>query len=224
MKAVSLLSGGKDSFLSLLIALSIGMDVERTITVKAEQDSFMFHFPNVELGSKLSDIMGIRNSLIDESSFQETLSKFQGYFLVAGAVESEFQKTRLEEICQEYGLKTFFPLWRKDQESIIRDFISSGSRGIFVSVAAEGLGEDFLGMPITEKSLERLKAVKRKFGISIVGEGGEYETLVTGSPFASKSIEIIGSEIIDRGIQKNLKITSYRIVNPSRNGIRQTDR
>lgn len=213
MKAVSLLSGGKDSFLSLLIALSVGMDVERTITVKAEQDSFMFHFPNAELGSRLSEIMGIGNSLIDESSFEGTLSKFSGYFLVAGAVESEFQKTRLEEICEEFGLKTFLPLWRRDQESIIRDFISSGSRAIFVSVAAEGLGEDFLGISISEESLEKLKALKRKFGISIVGEGGEYETLVIGSPFAQKSIEILGSEIIDRGIQKNLKITSYRVVN-----------
>ncbi|MGC8562956.1 MAG: diphthine--ammonia ligase [Thermoplasmata archaeon] len=214
MRAISLLSGGKDSFLSLLIALSVGMDVERTITVKAEQDSFMFHFPNADLGSKLSDIMGISNSLIEESSFEEAISEFPGYFLVAGAVESEFQKTRLEEVCQKYGLKTFFPLWRKDQESIIREFILSGSKGIFVSVAAEGLGEDFLGRPIGEESLKMLKEAKRKYGISIVGEGGEYETLVTGTPFASKIIEIVDSEIIDRGIQKNLKIRSYRIISP----------
>lgn len=212
MKAISLLSGGKDSFLSLLIAVSIGMDVERTVTVRAERDSYMFHYPNAELGRKLSEIMGIENFLISESEFTDTVSTYSGYFMIAGAVESEFQKTRLEEICEDFGLKPFFPLWRKDQESIIRDFISSGSEGIFVSVAAEGLGEDFLGRKIDERSLLKLKEVNRKHGISIIGEGGEYETLVTSSPFARKFIKITSSEVIDRGIQKNLEIKSYEVV------------
>ena len=213
MKAISLLSGGKDSFMSLLIALSVGIEVERTITVKAEQDSYMFHYPNAELGSRLSEMMGIENSLVSESEFTRTVAAYSGYFLIAGAVESEFQKTRLEEICTDYGLKTFFPLWRKDQELIIKDFISSGSRGIFVSVAAEGLGEDLLGRQIDEESLRVLKEKNSRYGISIVGEGGEYETLVTYSPFAAGCIEILESEIIDRGIQKNLKINKVRMVN-----------
>ncbi|MEM0135144.1 MAG: diphthine--ammonia ligase [Thermoplasmatales archaeon] len=212
MKGISLLSGGKDSFLSLVIAISVGIDVEKTITVRAEQDSFMFHYPNAELGSRLSEIMGISNSLISESEFENTLSRFTGYFLIAGAVESEFQKTKLEQLCEEYDLKTFFPLWRKKQESIMREFISTGSTGMFVSVAAEGLDESFLGRTINEDTLKILKDLNKKYGISIVGEGGEYETLVTCSPFASKCIDVYESEIVDRGIQKNLKINAYRVV------------
>ncbi|MCL5408034.1 MAG: diphthine--ammonia ligase [Candidatus Thermoplasmatota archaeon] len=214
MKAISLLSGGKDSFLSLIIALSVGMDVERTITVKAEQDSYMFHYPNAELGSKLSEALGISNSLIMESEFNRMISRYPGYFLIAGAVESEYQKTNLEEICENFGLKTFFPLWRKNQESIIVDFISTGSEGIFVSVAAEGLGLNLLGKPINEDSLEILKKMNKKYGISIVGEGGEYETLITCSPFSATCIKIVHSVIIDRGIQKNLIIKNYETVNP----------
>ena len=214
MKAISLLSGGKDSFLSLIIALSVGMDVERTITVKAEQDSYMFHYPNAELGSKLSEALGISNSLIMESEFNRMISRYPGYFLIAGAVESEYQKTNLEEICENFGLKTFFPLWRKNQESIIVDFISTGSEGIFVSVAAEGLGLNLLGKPINEDSLEILKKMNKKYGISIVGEGGEYETLITCSPFSETCIKIVHSVIIDRGIQKNLIIKNYETVNP----------
>ncbi len=212
MKALSLLSGGKDSFLSLLIALSVGMEVERTITVKADQDSYMFHYPNAELGAVLSETLGISNTLISESEFEETVARYPGYFLIAGAVESEFQKTKLEEMCEDLGLRTFFPLWRKKQELIIWDFISTGSRGIFVSVAAEGLGSELLGRDIDQDSLEFLKRVNRTHGISIIGEGGEYETLVTSSPFATECIEILETEIIDRGIQKNLKIKKYKIV------------
>ena len=214
MKAISLLSGGKDSFLSLIIALSVGMDVERTITVKAEQDSYMFHYPNAELGSKLSESLGISNSLITESEFNRMISRYPGYFLIAGAVESEYQKTNLEEMCENFGLKTFFPLWRKNQESILLDFISTGSEGIFVSVAAEGLGLNLLGKPINENSLEILKKMNKKYGISIVGEGGEYETLITCSPFSATCIKIVDSIVVDRGIQKNLIIKNYETVNP----------
>ncbi len=212
MKAISLLSGGKDSFLSLLIAISVGMDVERTITVKAEQDSYMFHYPNAELGSILSETLGVENSLISEDEFEDTISSFSGYFLIAGAVESEFQKTKLEALCEANGLKTFFPLWRKNQELIIRDFIATGSTGVFVSVAAEGLGADFLGRKIDDTSLKLLKNANSKFGISIVGEGGEYETLVIYTPFAANHIVIDETEVVDRGIQKNLKIKRYRVV------------
>jgi uncharacterized protein (TIGR00290 family) len=211
MKAISLISGGKDSFLSLLIALSIGMDVERTITVKAEMDSLMFHYPNAEMGRALSSMMGIGNSLIGESEFNDVVSGYGGYFLIAGAVESEFQKTRLEELCVKFGLIPFFPLWRKNQESIIREFISTGSRAIFVSVAAEGLGGEFLGKTLNNESLSDLIEANKKNGISIIGEGGEYETLVTCYPQTGKCIKILDSDIVDRGIQKNLLIRRYEI-------------
>jgi diphthine-ammonia ligase len=211
MKAISLISGGKDSFLSLLTALSIGMDVEKTITVKAELDSMMFHYPNAELGRAVSSMMGIDNSLIGESEFNDIISVYGGYFLVAGAVESEFQKTRLEELCVRFGLIPFFPLWRRNQESIIREFISTGSRAIFVSVAAEGLGVEFLGRVLDDESLSDLIEANRRNGISIIGEGGEYETLVTCYPQTGKCIKILDSEVVDRGIQKNLIIRRYEI-------------
>lgn len=211
MKAISLLSGGKDSFLSLLIASSIGMEIEKTITVKAELDSYMFHYPNSELGGVLSGMLGIDNLLISETDFEQTISSYSGYFLIAGAVESEFQKTRLELLCNTHGLIPFFPLWRKNQETILKEFISTGSKCIFVSVAAEGLDVEMLGQEINEESLLALKEVNRKYGISIIGEGGEYETLVTCYPLADGCIDIVDSEIIDRGLQKNLLIKIFRI-------------
>jgi diphthine-ammonia ligase len=212
MKGVSLISGGKDSFLSLLIALSIGMEIESTITVNAETDSTMFHFPNAKMGREISSMFGIENSIIQEHEFQETLMRFKGYFLVAGAVESEFQKTRIEAMCESYGLIPFLPLWRRNNESILMEIIESNIDTIFVSVAAEGLDEGMLGRRIDPETLEILKNLKRRYGVSMVGEGGEYETLVLGSPFNPTRIHILESRIVDRGIQKNLEILKYELV------------
>ncbi len=49
MKGIALISGGKDSYLSALIALINGIEIEKTITIKAQTDSMMFHFPNAIL-------------------------------------------------------------------------------------------------------------------------------------------------------------------------------
>jgi ABC transporter with metal-binding/Fe-S-binding domain ATP-binding protein len=211
MKGISLLSGGKDSYMSLMIAMSVGMDIERTITVIPEEDSMMFHVPNAILGKAVSELSGIENTAVTEEEFYEEIKRYKGYSIVAGAVESEYQKTRLERMAYEIGMKTFFPLWRRNHLNIMHDFIKSGSKGIFVSVAAEGLDENFLGREIDEKSLSELVKLNIKYGISIVGEGGEYETLVTYNPFNDLCIEILEKEVIDRGMQKNLIVKRYSI-------------
>lgn len=213
MKGVSLLSGGKDSYLSLLIAVSIGINVEKTITVEAETDSIMFHYQNAYLGAAVSEMMGIENMMVREDQFEDFIKNFRGYYLIAGAVESEFQKTRLEAVCETYGMIPFLPLWRKRNDLIIEDFINSGTKGIFVSVAAEGLGENLLGKDINECTLGILLDLREKFRISLIGEGGEYETLVTEIPFSAKCLKILNSKVIDRGIQKNLQIIDYELVN-----------
>ncbi|MEL9914735.1 MAG: diphthine--ammonia ligase [Thermoplasmatales archaeon] len=221
MKAVALFSGGKDSFLSINIATMLGMDIEAAITVVPPQDSMMFHHPNAMLGSLISRCLGIRSITVSEEGFEEAISKFRGDVLIAGAVESEYQRTRLEQICCKYDLIPFFPLWRKDNESIIMEFIQTGSSGIFTSVAAEGLDEGLLGKEINLSSLNYLKKIREKYGISLIGEGGEYETLVTCPNFGECCIEIERIKIVDRGIQKNLSVEKYQVI-PSRNGKRPT--
>ncbi len=211
MKCISLLSGGKDSYMSTLIAMSLGMDIERTITVLPSEDSMMFHFPNASMGKAVSELLGLENIEIREDEFQDEMKSYRGYRIIAGAVESEYQKTRIERLAEDGEMKTFFPLWRRDHINIMNDFINSGSRGIFVSVAAEGLDEKFLGREIDQYSLSDLVKLKNKYGISIVGEGGEYETLVTYNPFTDLCIEIHKKEILNRGIQKNLIIREYSI-------------
>ncbi|MGC8547048.1 MAG: diphthine--ammonia ligase [Thermoplasmata archaeon] len=211
MKGISLLSGGKDSYMALMIAIGTGMDIERTITVIPQEDSMMFHVPNATLGKAVSELAGIENVTVKENEFYEEIEKYKGYSIVAGAVESEYQKTRLERLAYEIGMKTFFPLWRRNQLNIMHEFIKSGSRGIFVSVAAEGLDENFLGREIDEKSLSELIKLNIKYGISIVGEGGEYETLVTYNPFNDLCIEILEKEILNRGMQKNLIVKRYSV-------------
>jgi uncharacterized protein (TIGR00290 family) len=63
-------------------------------------------------------------------------------------------------------------------------------------VYAYGFSEEWLGRKIDDATIKALIELNRRYGISLVGEGGEYETLVLDAPFFKKRIKIIEAEKI----------------------------
>jgi diphthamide synthase (EF-2-diphthine--ammonia ligase) len=55
--------------------------------------------------------------------------------------------------------------------------------------------------------------LNRRYGISLVGEGGEYETLVLDAPFFKKRIEIIEAEKIWKNQSGYFLITKAKLEN-----------
>ncbi|EQD51789.1 ATPase, partial [mine drainage metagenome] len=51
---------------------------------------------------------------------------------------------------------------------------------IIVSVSAEGMDESYLGRRIDESFISDIREVEKRFGVNPLGEGGEYESFVTG--------------------------------------------
>jgi len=56
--------------------------------------------------------------------------------LVTGAVASDYQKTRFDNMCDAIGLKTYSPLWHKNPRLLVDDLKKSGFRIILTAVAA----------------------------------------------------------------------------------------
>lgn len=76
-----------------------------------------------------------------------------------------------------------------DEAQLLRDMAAVGLEARIVKVASAGLDEDFLWANVaSEKSITRIKRALRRFGGggrgSVLGEGGEFETLVTDGPSA----------------------------------------
>ena len=59
--------------------------------------------------------------------------------LVTGALRSDYQKTRIERMCNEIGIKSFCPLWHKNSEEHMKSLLQHGFEIKFVSVSCEGL-------------------------------------------------------------------------------------
>ena len=192
MKAISLLSGGKDSFLATLIAMEQGFDVISAITVIPDEESMMFHVPNAMLAGYVAELIDLKTLFCKESEFERLITKLSiengKMALINGAIASNFQRNKLEVMCTAHEMLCYSPLWRVSQDMVMQEIIQRGIRPVIVAVGAEGLGEEFLGMKIDEETVEKLKVLEKKYGLNITGEGGEYESFVSG--YGPRTLEI----------------------------------
>jgi len=173
LKVAVLFSGGKDSTYATWIAQRQGWDVESLVSVLPKGvESFMFHFPNMRWTKLQAEAMGLPYRTI-KAGPDELLS-----LRVTGAVASDYQKTRIDQICDVLGLKSFAPLWHKDPRTLVNDLKTAGFKIIVSGVGAAGLDETWLGKEMTDERWTILEKLSRKHGIHLTGEGGEYETFV----------------------------------------------
>lgn len=197
MKVAALFSGGKDSVFAIYIAEQYGWEITHLVSVYPEnKDSWMYHSVNIHLTKTLSEALSI--PLLFQStkgekeqelqSLKELLEPLEIDGVISGAIASEYQRTRVEQICHDLNLKSFTPLWHKDQNLLLKEMVQAGFIIKIVGVSADGLDQSYLGKTIDLKTIKDLQKIKEKNGINIAGEGGEYETLVTDGPLFKKKL------------------------------------
>ncbi|CAB50055.1 diphthine--ammonia ligase [Pyrococcus abyssi] len=209
-----LYSGGKDSNYALYWALK-RFKVRYLVSMVSEnEESYMYHTPNVELTDLQARAVGIplvkgftkgekEREVEDLKKVLEGL-KIEG--VVAGALASRYQRERIERIAKELGLKVYAPAWGRNPYEYMREIIELGFRVIFVGVSAYGLDESWLGRGLDYKALEELKKLNEMYGIHIAGEGGEFETFVLDAPFFRRRIVIDEAEKLWDGLSGKLII------------------
>jgi len=204
----SLISGGKDSALALHRAMKQGYEIKYLVTmIPLQADSWMFHYPNTHLTDLFAQAVDIpivkaKTSGVKEVELEDLkrlLKKLDIEGVVSGAVASEYQKMRIERICQELNLESITPLWHEDPHTLLQEIVTERFEVIFVGVYAYGFDASWLGRKIDSKAMEELSDLNRKHQISIIGEGGEYETLVLDAPFFKKKIRLVSMEKVWEG-------------------------
>jgi len=199
MRVSALFSGGKDSAYALYLMQQQGWEVVSLLTVVPKaSDSYMFHYPNIHWTKLQAEAMGIpikyrESSGLKEEELKDVEELMKGEDcdgFVCGAIASDYQRSRLDEIAQRLGKPLHAPLWRKDQVTLLEDMVHAGFKFMVAGVYAEGFDEGWLGKIITSHSIRELEKLRDKYRISVSGEGGEIETFVLDAPNFSKSIHI----------------------------------
>lgn len=199
----ALLSGGKDSLYAAYTMQKQNYEIACAISIKSTNPhSYMFHTPNIHLVDLQAEAMGIPLVVVQtqgekekelkdlEKALEEAKEKYHIEGIVSGALYSSYQRERLEKAAEKFGLKVFSPLWHIDQEQEVRQLIREGFVIILSSVSAEGLDKSWLGRVLTDKDVDRLVVLHKKFGLNIAFEGGEAESFVLWCPLFTKHILI----------------------------------
>lgn len=220
MRIASLVSGGKDSIFASLAALERGWDVTHYVTIDPRgEHPYLYHRPNVAWVELQARCAGVQHRRV-ESAEGET-AELEGLRLAlrglpvdgvtSGALASEYQRVRIEQVCHELGLKSITPLWHHDPARHVRNLVDAGVEAVFVHVAAEGLGKEWLGRPLDATAAQELVALQQRTGINPAGEGGEYETFVVDAPHFAQRIRIDESEGVWRRDEGTLRIRKAQL-------------
>ncbi|KAI8983806.1 hypothetical protein BDB01DRAFT_843137 [Pilobolus umbonatus] len=106
-----------------------------------------------------------------------------------GAILSNYQRVRVEHVCDRLGLTSLAYLWRRDQKELLWEMASAGVNAILIKVAAIGLKTVHLGKSIGQM-YPLLCSMNEKYDLHICGEGGEYETFTIDCPLFKKRIVV----------------------------------
>ncbi|XP_072425128.1 diphthine--ammonia ligase isoform X4 [Chiloscyllium punctatum] len=224
MKVVALISGGKDSCYNMMQCIAAGHEVValanlRPAQHKDELDSYMYQTVGHEAIDLYSEAIGLplyRHTIQGSSlAIGRNYNKCEGdevedlYHLLktvkekeevegvsVGAILSDYQRVRVENVCRRLNLQPLAYLWRRNQEDLLREMILSNVQAMIIKVAAFGLDpEKHLGKTLDQVE-PYLKQISQKYGVHVCGEGGEYETFTLDCPLFKKKIVIDSSEIV----------------------------
>ncbi len=211
MKLGVLFSGGKDSTLALHLAAETDTVVCLITLVSKNKESYMFHTPNIDVTTLQAEALGLpmvsyategrkEEELADlEAAIAEAKNKYQLDGLVTGAVESVYQSSRIQRICDRLELKCINPLWKHNQKALLETLVQRKFKVIISGIFAYPLDESWLGKQIDTQIIERLVVLQGKYGISPSGEGGEIETTVLDAPLFKQKIEVLESAVEAKG-------------------------
>ncbi|XP_072935563.1 uncharacterized protein [Epargyreus clarus] len=223
MRAVGLISGGKDSCYNMMQCVAAGHTIVALANLqpqhKDELDSYMYQTVGHQGINLYAEAMGlplyrevISGVAVDQGKsykpsdndevedLYRLLSRIKDELnieaVACGAILSDYQRIRVESVCQRLGLVSLAYLWRRNQKDLLQEMIASGVEAIIIKVAALGLDPRVhLGMTLRDIQ-PHLLVMQEKYGLNVCGEGGEYETFTLDCPLFRKKLVIDDTELV----------------------------
>ncbi|KAF7683339.1 Diphthine--ammonia ligase [Astathelohania contejeani] len=213
MKFIGLISGGKDSVYSICKLIDKGDELVGLIYMSGKLlDSYMYQTVGMEIIKAYSDCFGVPlfeyntncKSINIELEYKETENdevedlynaikntkeklEFQG--VSSGAILSQYQKNRVENVCKRLSLTSLSPLWNLDQITLLNEMIEYGIIASIVKIASPCLSLNCINYNLKELLIYLSNSSDTKY-FNYCGEGGEYETLALDCPKFKKKIII----------------------------------
>ncbi len=203
MRVAALFSGGKDSTYAIYVAQQRGWEVTHLISIHpADPASMLYHVPNLHLTPLLAE--ALRIPLVQEEAgagedaeldaLRRAIRRTGATGVLVGAIASDYQHRRVNGVGHELGVRVYAPLWRRNPEHLLGEYLAARMDIRFSGVSAEGLDASWLGRPLDRAAVRDLLRLRGHVGLHPCGEGGEFETLVLWAPNFEKRLDIVEAE------------------------------
>jgi len=212
MKLGILFSGGKDSTYAVYLAKKLGYEIGCLISIYSKnKGSYMFHTPSIKKTEEQAKLMKIPIITWETEGKKElelkdlekaiiiAIKEYKIEGIVTGAIQSVYQASRIQKICNRLNIECFNPLWQKNENEYLRELIHENFKIIITGVFAYPLDEKWLGREINERFVNEIEILNKKYKISTIGEGGEFETIVVNCPLFKKSLNIKSFKDFEEG-------------------------
>lgn len=215
MSYVASWSGGKESCFAVYQALQQGYKISHLVNFisrKSQRVSAHGLMPElVKLQSECIGIPLVQKETTDdgyEQQFKEVLNSLipsgvEG--MVFGDIYVQEHLDWIQRVCNDLNITAFEPLWGRNTEDIMADYINAGFKSVIIAAKSELIEENWIGKIIDNSYLDYL----RNKGIDVCGENGEYHTLVIDGPLFKKPINLLDTRVIKRDNLWFLDIVKY---------------
>ena len=222
MKTFVSWSGGKESALSCYKAMqNRNLEVAYLLNMISEAGKrSRTHGVSSKLLRSQAQAMGIpiiqRRAAWEtyEREFKEAVSDLKKKGVRAGVfgdIDLQEHRDWVERVCGESGIKPIFPLWQRQREHLLNEFIDAGFETLVVATKADLMDAGWIGRIIDK---EFVKDLKELGGVDLSGEAGEYHTFVVAGPGFQKNIAILNTKKTKRDGRWFLDILDYEIRSP----------
>jgi uncharacterized protein (TIGR00290 family) len=205
-------SGGKDSCFACYTAIKRGFKISHLVHFIRENDLHGIRAEIIRLQAELSGISMVQKKVSSnnfESEFKDTIRSMRDIKgMVFGDIYLEEHRSWIERVCRDLNIEALLPLWGMDTESLMNDFINQGFEAIVVSGKKDVMDKKWIGRRVDRHLLEYLR---KKPGVDVCGENGEYHTLVIGGPLFKEKINITSSGIIERDNYWFLNVKDFKV-------------
>lgn len=225
MDVAILYSGGKDSTLAIEYALEKNWNIKYLISVKPNRtDCYLFHFATVELTKKMADILGIKHiyttcteadpekeamivkKIVEENPVDSVI--------LGGVGLQETQIKSIRDALFPLGVDVFATHTGYDHVKLIKEMLRNGYDIIITEIAAEGLGNSWLGERLTLENIDKFVNTAEKYGFHPGGEGGPYNTLVVDGPIFAKRLEILSfDKVMEGDFSGYVEVKESKVIN-----------
>jgi uncharacterized protein (TIGR00290 family) len=218
MSYIASWSGGKDSCFACYKAICNGYTISHLMNfISKEYKRVSSHGIESKLIQLQAEAINIpllqKETTWDEyeKDFKETVKSLipngiKG--IIFGDIYIQEHKDWVDKVCKELRIEAIEPLWRKEPEKILLEFINEGFEAIIVSADSNLFEKEWVGRKVDKEFLRYLK----ENNIDICGENGEYHTFVVDGPIFKKKIRIAESNIVMRNGRWFLDTLKYSLV------------